>query len=517
MRKQLYGIAHCQEHGLDPADVFSNHFVFSKDKLLSNGCFGQVSIGDWTFQYGEKTRFRLMRNRDGIAYGVFVGLGVDGVGRYVDEGSFDDFDPGSRSFWFALQSYINEIAGRYVVFATKGKEARCFFDPVAHMTTLYNSTLGVLASSVYLAIDRAPIKNSKFDCHGIRTENVEEGREPNFILGHSMDRDVKFVLPNHRLDLPDFKMVRIWPKDGSFQDASTDQFGRVLDEMVARQTQILDAILDNEPCILPVSGGADSRKLLACLSHRLNDLKSIFAFQHTSYAQDDCDAGEYVSSLVGARFSRFTASDAKIRFPLTRRQQQHRNALFWLRSSDVAWPTKEYRKRCYLMPPKDTVHLRGNVMDLTRAVWWGRWDARRMLIKPGLKYEIGNLFLMASPSVDIVADWAEEYLTWKQGLPKNAQRLVHDFIFLELFLHVSSAKYYAYPDYFYVNPFSDRRLIELTLCLPLDFRFGTTVNEEFLKRAEPRLANQPYRNGVRRLIRVGEWQPLSQSELPPKT
>lgn len=513
MKRQLYGFTYCAEHGLDPRHVFINHFVFARHASYGAGCFEHIAIGSWTFGYGKKTRFLVMRDGKGQVYGVFVGLGIDGFGRIVDERSFASFDPDADGFWQDLQLYINGIAGRYAVFVARGNKARCFFDPVAHMTTLYNPSIGVIASSAFLAIDRQPIENPKFDCYGIKTGKAKDDFEPNFILGHSMDRDVKFVLPNHRLDLPDFSMVRIWPTEDSFQDAPEQRYAAILDELVARQTQILDALVDHEPCILPVTGGSDSRKLLACLSHRVQDLKCVFAFKHTHYAKDDCAAGEYVSGLVGADFRLIHAEEAKLRFPLTRPEQRRRNVLFWLRSSEVSWPTPEYRKRCYLIPPRDTVHLRGNVMDLTRAVWWGRWDARRKLMKPGLKYEIGNLFLMANPSVDIVSDWAEEYLGWKHGLPENAQRLVHDFIFLELFLHVSSAKYHAYPDYFYINPFSDRRLIELTLSLPVAYRFGSEVNEEFLKRADPRLANQPFRGGVRKLIENGDWVPSSEKLL----
>jgi len=148
-------------------------------------------------------------------------------------------------------------------------------------------------------------------------------------------------------------------------------------------------------------------------------------------------------------------------------------------------------------------------MDLTRAIWYRRWDARKTKVDDGLKAEIGNLFMTDEPSADIVASWAEEYLSWKHSMPENAQNLVHDFIFLELFLHVSSAKYYAYPDNFYLNPFSDRRIIELTLSIPVELRFSSTVNDAFLRIADPRLADQPYRKGVKALMDAGEWLPAS--------
>lgn len=497
---------HAKSMTLDPAEALCDQWVISESPLADLPEFRLISLPTWTVHCGRSVPVLEMRDSEGILYGAFIGIGVDPDGRLVDSESFARFDAAAQGFEADLQAYLNYTAGRFVAVVEAGSLARCIFDAVAHMTTLYNPALRRAGSSVAMCVDRPFSPNPLFDTNAIALGTAAGDVEPNYILGHSRDTEVHFALPNHILDLKPFALRRIWPLADSFPPLAPEGYTDAVQEMVARLRRTLGALVAGHPSILPVSGGTDSRKLLACLDGESQmQVREYFAFEHTEYAKLDALTGEYITGLLGLPFRRIGRDKSSPKEASMVRR--NRSRLFWLRSSGVALPPNEYSHGLAEATPAGHIHLRGNVMDLMRSVWWRSFANRHALLETGLRNEIGSLFLTATPSREMVEKWASDYLRWRHDLPQNAQELVYDFIFLELFLHVSSAKYYAFDRNFYICPFSDRALIEATLRFPVDFRFDGRLNEAFMELADPRLANQPHRGGVRDLIKTGAFVP----------
>lgn len=509
MTGTIEAVTQCERHNFEPEEIFVNQWMVCEDAELSVPGMARLGLDHWSVHLGAKVERVEMRDSKDRLFGLFIGIGVDPEGSFITGESFTRFNSKGRSFLEEFEQFIAYTGGRYTVILDAGRTQRVYFDPVAHMTTFYNPKTRRVGSSVFHVIDREVAFDPMFLSEEIATARIPEDREGNFILGHSLDQDAKFALPNHFLDLDSFAPVRIWPLPDSFPEASEDEYDAIIAEMVERQKVILTALVENRPAVLPVSGGTDSRKLLACLTGAgiADKVSEYFCFEHTKYAYLDAVTGEYLAKLLGLPFRRYHPNEAWQKFGNRPVQKRERVRKFWLRTSRVAKPTPPIKTNLAEMQPEGHLHLRGNVMDLTRSIWWRSFANRHEKLDLGLENEIGALFLMAEPPKEIVEKWAPEYEAWKNGLPENARAIVYDFIFLELFLHVSSTKYYAFPENFYINPFSDRKLIELTLRLPVDYRFGREVNESFIAKADPRLAGQPYRGGLKVLIANGEFTP----------
>ncbi|TNE86216.1 hypothetical protein [Thioclava sp. L04-15] len=498
----------CVQQGFDPADALSTQFLLCENPAETLPGLEAIELDRFTLQLGREMPRVEMRDEKGRLFGVFMGIGVDPDGALITDGSFSRFNLDAKDFVTDLEAYIAYSAGRYAVVIDCPRAHEMLFDPVAHLSTVYDPETRRAASSVMLALTRPIIENPLFDTTAIGNGRARGDTEIAYLLGHSRDAQVKFCMPNHRLNLDSFTPERIWPLPDSFPPCAADEHEKLVAEMVERLRAILHALVDNHPSIMPISGGTDSRKLVACVTDKLDQIGELFAFQHTRYADLDATTGEYVvTELLGQPFRRYTeldAADHAAKRPFEKRQAKR---LFWLRTSSVAPPPNEHSRGLTSLTPPGHLHLRGNVMDVMRGVWWGSFANRAEMVSLNLEQEIGSLFLTGSPSKEVIAKWAEEYIRWKLTLPENAQALVYDFIFLELFLHVSSAKYYGYERNFYICPFSDRKLIETSLRFPVEVRFAGTLNEMFLEAADPRLANQPYRGGVRDLIKAGKWTP----------
>jgi hypothetical protein len=501
----VFAVDLARSQQFDPATALCDQFVITESPTLDIPGFRSLTLQGWTVHYGAQVRILPMADHKGRLFGAFIGIGVDPDGVLIDAARFARLDSTAPDFDEAITALLNYTAGRWMAVVDTGRIARLHFDAVAHMTTLYNPRLRRAGSCVALCLDRPWQPNPMFDTEAILTGTARGEVEPNYILQHSRDAEVLFALPNHVLDLRTFRLQRIWPLVGSFPEAAPEEYAGLVAQMVDRLRQTMAALVNGHPSILAVSGGTDSRKLLACMGDHHDKVAEYFCFEHTDYAKLDAQAGEYITGLLGLPFRRIGRGDGKPAETATERRQRMR--LFWLRSSGVALPPNEHLFGLTEVVPEGHLHLRGNVMDLMRSVWWRSFANRHRKVPLGLRDEIGSLFLTGTPSREMVEKWAGDYYRWRHGLPENAQALVYDFIFLELFLHVSSAKYYAFDRNFYICPFSDRRLIELTLRFPVDFRFDGHLNTMFMEAADPRLANQPHRGGVRDLVRSGAFVP----------
>jgi hypothetical protein len=501
-------LALCQQQGLDPAQALATQWLLAPAPSAPVDGLTAMPLEGFVLHTGAAVELIPMRDAKGRLFGAFLGVGVDPDGQIISAASFAAFDSRAKEFLPAFEHYIAYTAGRYAVVLDCKAARRIYFDPVAHLTTIAWPQGKRAASSVMLALDRPLIPNPKVDGQAIAQGSARGEVEANFILWHSQDAEAVFCMPNHYLCLDSFRQIRIWPLPDSFPEADPADYDALVARMVARQRAILAALVTARPSILPVSGGTDSRKLLACLTDRLDDVAELFAFEHTAYANLDATTGEYVvRKVLGRPFRRYLAAEGAAHVPQRPFDRRRFTRLFWLRTSAVAKPPNEHALGMTAMTPPGHLHLRGNVMDLMRAVWWRSFGDRHALVGVTLREEISSLFLDPAPSRERVEKWAEDYHRWKLALPDNARALVYDFIFLELFLHVSSAKYYGYDRNFYICPFSDRSLIEMTLQFPVQFRFDGTLNEMFLREADPTLADLPYRGGVRDLIKRGDWAP----------
>ena len=495
----------CTSRGFDPAQVAHTQFLIAPKNRVNAPYLTATDLETFTVHAGPGIPVVPAFDTKGRRFGAFLGIGVDSSGDTVAPSSFTAFDIEAPGFLGEIERFVSYTAGRYVFVLDCAVAKRLYLDPVGHLSTVYCSRLKRAASSLSLALDRDITDNPIFEPDDIALGRLGPGEEFGYILGHTRDVEVKFALPSHYLDLVSFTLTRHWPSTDSFPELDPDDYDNLTHEMVDRQRSILRAITAAHPSILPVSGGSDSRKLLACISDRGENIAQYFCFEHTRYARLDALCGEYITTKIGLPFVRY--SDRNV--PSRRFDRRQINRKFWIRASWVAPPPNEFLFGMTDRTPKDHLHLRGNVMDLMRAIWWRQFPRRHRKAERGIAPEIGALFLASAPDENLIEKWTEPYLDWKNALPENAQDLVFDFIFLELFLHVSSAKYYGYDGNFYICPFSDRKLIESTLRFPVDYRFSGALNERFLEIADPRLSDQPYRGGIRDMIASGAYTPPS--------
>ena len=94
--------------------------------------------------------------------------------------------------------------GRYIVVITAPDFNRVYLDLSAMISAVYNLETGRVASTLYLAIDNAPV----LECEYSLAENAGSCGVGRLAFGYTPDARVRRILANHYFDLDAQKTVR---------------------------------------------------------------------------------------------------------------------------------------------------------------------------------------------------------------------------------------------------------------------------------------------------------------------
>ena len=463
--------AKCAARGRHFGELFRQQWVLASGRTLGFEGFLATSIGRFVLHYGSAVRLSDILDERGARVGVLIGVAVDDTGAVVDGTLRIGAAVGdAEAFWLAAEARLGGLAGRYLAVIDTGGAARAYFDPVCDMGAVYDREAGLLGSSLMLVLRRPIRPNRDFNLHRILRGVA------NFGFQATADEDVRRTIPNHYLDLRDWTFHRHWPHASDRFEAAAADAGEIVDRMMARLGAITGALVRRFDCIMPVTGGRDSRMLLAASMADLGHVRQFGAFRFHNPSRIDARIGREITNALGFEFTQYFFRPAQAQdlkdFRLKSGYHGYRGELLALDGA--------------LRFPKDHLVLRGNIMELMRANQW----RERHLDKPfklvhGMKRA---KFVAALNDPDDRAPWEARYQAWRKTLPDGAQRKVYDFGFLEHLLPNTQGTYFGgYHDTFFINPFNDRSLIADAIRLPADMRFRNEVVMMALTRTAPEL------------------------------
>jgi len=200
-----------------------------------------------------------MRAVDGSGIGWLLGFPIDAAGRWVDADMVlaQGPDPSPGEF----EERLYELGGQFLgVLLTPGIE-RVYLDCAGSLSAVFAPSHELVASTPSLI----PFSRGCEDAIDlIRATGLPAARNDlSFALafGLTSRRGVERLLPNHALDLRDWSVKRHWPPapldDRADPRAVVEGVARIIERHIA-------ATVTRRPAYLPLTGGYDSRTLLAC-------------------------------------------------------------------------------------------------------------------------------------------------------------------------------------------------------------------------------------------------------------
>lgn len=434
----------------------------------------------WTLHTGPDLPVCELFDRDEAFLGYLIGIAV-GPDGLIDKASnrlpVSQNDPG---FWDAFEAWLVDAAGRYAFVIEVAGETRLYCDPVGMIGAVYNAADRLVAASPKLAIFDDLRPNPKFDLDVIRNHAGK------FSLFHTVDERVRRLNPNNYLKLNDFSEHRHWPRGEHFR-VSGDKMLGLFDEIYDRAAFNIAEISRAYPVSLPVSGGHDSRLLLAFAKDHAAQINQFYSHVNNYSTRRDAAIGGELCKAIGVPHEVHDWRESS-----TEKWEVNEARAFWQATFGIDSPLPaEYENGVIKQVPRDNVIMRGHQTDLLRAVYvfkskayWkdADWQIKRLLIVPG------KLF-----NREVFDRFEAEFYAWQDTLPGNAMEKAADFMFLEIYYNSTvGATFPALWHNFYLSPFNSRRLIGLSLSFTEDARRAGRPVFDIIERRTPELSAIPF-------------------------
>ncbi|MEM8773651.1 MAG: hypothetical protein AAGF53_01380 [Pseudomonadota bacterium] len=490
----------CEEFKVGFEHVFSQQFVLHPSGGLDLPGFEQLPFSDSFLYFGNTLPVASskseLQNFDREL--IVLGRAVDAEGELVNSRRLNRV-LNSVSDLGAITSYIETLAGRYVVLLKYGADKRLYLDPSGTMGVVVNTETNAIGSTNYMVLDRGeepepdyPPGHQRYRC----------------AFGYSIDRRIRVLQPNFYYDLRTGEQIRHWPRDGDFSCRTLEELDSLVERVARRHSQIIGALSKAEgPVLLPLSGGQDSRQLFA-MTQKFN-CKIDLHFTHatnwssgvdTELAARLCEIEKVDLTTYDARHEQNTLRPRAVRRILSERSLARGE----INCSPANFDPKVMKGRIKSegniisvtrMPPKGGCLLRGHVSDISKAVLWrgAGVNAQDKVGDPLRWPRIGVKLMMLGEDAHRSEWFSSQYQRWLSGLPDCVRHRSIDFMGLELYrTYTLGAGFYALNNNFYMSPGCDRQIIRDLVSVPVRIRHELQFNDRLLELTAPQLLDVPY-------------------------
>ncbi|MEM9912802.1 MAG: hypothetical protein AAF922_18740, partial [Pseudomonadota bacterium] len=420
----------CNEHEVRFAEVFAQQFRLARAGLDPLEGFRRHEAGPWHLDVGYGLPAFDFSFDEGNGKVVLLGIAVEENAKLLaSQDAFNDLAK-LRDMDKVIER-LNACAGRFAFLIVHKEIQRFYLDPIGSLGAVYDPEQRAIASTINFLLDREIEANTIYPM----TEEAIVGKG-RFAFGHTPDKVVKRLVPNHYLDLSDFRFHRHWPHKDAIFDPNEEDKSKLLKLILSRLENVLGALSKWETgAILPISGGLDSRLLLACAKPYLEDI-DLFSHAESFMSRRDTRIATKLADIVG--------KDQTIIDPKLDPKYQISNAEK-LRSCDAASKISmgtasigaDVPKRLYEVLngyPGGPLILRGNGSDFLKAVLWRRTTKEytqrlRHETSEGIRMMmLGKKEITQNPVLHV------EYANWFRTPPGTSKSRVYDFMFAEQFL-----------------------------------------------------------------------------------
>lgn len=475
-----------KNHGHDIETMFRYQYFISTNKIRINEKFSMSELFGLFIQTHPELNICSIEDSNGELIAYCIGIAVDHGGFNISDGYQLNFSQDSEAFWDLLEDFVIGLAGRYLIVVHRGGNSRIYGDLSNSMACVYDPETKFIASSVLLCLERDIEENPIMPAEWATTGKRK------YCFGHTHDRTVKRLAVNCYLDIDRSTEKRFWPRSEDFSESSEDQVDDIISDISIRISNIFGAITDNHKTSMPLTGGNDSRVLAACCHTHLGKVDN-FHTHILNYPQAmDARVGGLIAAKLNVQHEiydgrRLTAPPRAIRRRVGRYQA--------VTGYEVSVP-KDITTDLYAYPPKNSVLLRGNVMEILRAQSWkGRTKAGGVNYNFGLKR---CLFSGGADVREVIDAWMPQYKLWVDEFDGDVRENYIDMGYVEHNLLNYGNVLLGFHRCFFISPFNDRLLFRLCAKLPMHYKSSGLANKLLISRNCPELLDIPYGKEIMR-------------------
>lgn len=480
-------------------EAFRHQYVLSKTPLEISA-FRSLRVGSFHLYHSPDLPVARLLTKGGRQLGWVLGFAIDARGTLVEEEVRLDAKPASVTAIEHIENYVSRLSGRYVVivsFAADDKTvSRLFLDPIGALGAIYDPPGGVVASSLLLALTRDLDPNPIFEVPaeiraipefskilpqdtGVTGLNIT-------CFGQTFDKHSRQLLSNHVLDLDTFTSER--RPNIAVNDALSDP-DVAAKTIVDRLNTILSAVQARYSGYMAISGGQDSRMLVASAPDGFSDTFRYYSYSDNWITELDLSIAQSLSECVGADFLAQPRSETVNGsfFPNRKRSRtfQVRCAISTgLKSMGDAWWRNGYFRKLDF----GKMWVRGNALEVVTARLWT--PTVNAPYRKAMRHALRRLHL-STEDKRLSKQLMEELAAWRETLPDEAQPVFPDFWYQELFLSHSQGGFLGSNDLIYFPPASDAGIFAAARAVPPELRRVNVLYDAVIRARRPELADIP--------------------------
>lgn len=478
--------------------VFPYQFILSPKPIRHNEDFEEAKFSNFTLYHGKRLECHVLEI--GAIEVMFLGVAVDRDGYVVTADRLKDILKQYKTL-NDIAMYLVMCAGRYIFALSDGREQRLYLDPAGMYSAAYNPSEQVIASTATLAVSSPLQENISYPLW----ESAAYPRGARFAFEQTLDKRAKQLSPNFYLDMVNWTTHRHWPhEDQDFLCQSLEHVERCIEITHTRHAQIIGALAAQYKVAMPVTGGQDSRLLLAFSKEHLSKIDLFYSHVTNYNTKRDAEIGAELCAHLEVPHKVFQVlgniGNCMPKLPLVdlRRRYLIRQGNL-IDDQDLQLTPLLKRELCaFNAVPKGHLVLRGHITDISKAVLWRQiglsWFQKHR--KMPVEARRGVQLMQLRPSSDWVLP--EDYFfpsfdAWANEIPQNVKGRSVDLMGLEQYRSYGLGfSFHGYENNFYMAPGNDRQIIAALASPPPNMRAQLHVNDLLLKRAVPAFVKIKY-------------------------
>ena len=368
----------------------------------------------------------------------------------------------------SLEETIYSHGGRFLVILPLAQ--RIYIDPSGLLSAVYCKHAQLVASTPNLI----PYDELTEDRKGLVPSNAIPFGTGMYPAGMTARVAIDRILPNHYLNLESFETVRHWPLPGVERVVDPDDTISEIANVIGQQFR---AIVRNGPASLRLTGGTDSRMMLACARDLVGEFDSVTADLNNGFSWTDCRTAKRVARSAGLRHRilEWVEPDA------------HALELWLYRTGGCAGAHQGWLgTSTYNQFDPDRAGILGTIGGLGRQGYWNHKDSPTS--------EVDSRRLLASCSCAATPETLQRTEEWKSGIvDADALRLLDLFLVEQRYGCRGGVWTYGETQPLYhAFPMNHRRVIDLMMRLPIELRRAGALQPEIVAREWPELLKYPF-------------------------
>lgn len=441
---------------------------------------------------------------DSSKIGWLIGWTISPDGVMVKQTCSFNVRPDDANTSEQFESALYDHGGRWAAVFLAPTLHRLYLDACGSLAAVFSPRHEMVASTPTLV----PYSKGCDDDHELAKTVMISGQDCGYPFGLTPRRHVERLLPNHFLDLETWKSVRHWPT-GEFAEIHDTE--SAVSEFAALLKKQIGAVARLGSFYLPLTSGRDSRVLLSCSREVLRNCTLFTVANPTRGAKIDC--------LIAKKMSRrFWLNHKILHFERNSKEEQN---LFLYRTGRCVNGLSIHSARIFQQMDPQWPILAGIAGELGRSYHWRPGDAKSSKISAeDLLHRL--IRLLRGVSGSRIQARAQE---WLEALPLQNALTVWGVLYNEQYngCWVGPKEYGYTHNAFCLWPFNHRRLIEIMLSLPADYRQDLRFEPDVIESQWPELLQFPFnwpmgwRKGVFFIARRAQlvWKRLSRYILSP--